>query len=505
MRGLAWLGGVLVAGWAAMAPAHAQKSADTLRIVWYDQIADVDPYYNQQRTGLVVAQQAWDTLVYRDPDSFIIKPLLATSWKYIDETTLELQLRRGVTFQDGSPFSADDVVYTVNTVLADRKVSVPSNFAWLAGATKVDDHTVRLKLKRVFPAALEYLAMVLPIWPEVYRERVGAEAYAQAPIGAGPYRITRVDGASRIELVRYDGYYAGSPKGRPAIRRLVIDEVTDASTALNQLLAGRADWTWNFVADNFANVARMPGLEATRAESMRIQYLNLDAAGRTGKDNPLTKLKVRQAIFYAIDRQAIATKLVQGGARVPDAPCYATQFGCDASTAMRYGYNPAKARQLLAEAGYPHGFSTELVTYGLPQINGAVQNYLRAVGIDARISQLQVSAVVKRNLEGRSPMSLGSWGSYSINDVSAILPFFFTGSGNDYARDATLARLVEAGGASVDPEIRRKNYAAAIQRIMAKAYFLPLNTAVTTYAFSRQLNFKPYPDELPRFFLSSWK
>jgi peptide/nickel transport system substrate-binding protein len=397
------------------------------------------------------------------------------------------------------------VVYTVNTVLADKKVSVPSNFIWLAGATKVDDYTVRLKLKRVFPAALEYLAMVLPIWPEAYRERVGAAAYARAPIGAGPYRITRVDGASRIEMTRYDGYYAGSPKGRPAIRRLVIDEVTDSNTALNQLLAGRADWTWNFVADNFDNVARIPGLEATRAESMRIQYLNLDAAGRTGKDNPLTRRKVRQAIFYAIDREAIAKNLVQGGSRVPDAPCYATQFGCDASTAMRYHYDPARARQLLAEAGYPHGFDTELVTYALPQINGAVQNYLRAVGINARISQLQVSAVIKRNLDGTSPMSLGSWGSYSINDVSAFLPFFFTGGGNDYARDPVLAKLIEAGGASVDPEIRRKNYAAAIQRIMAEAYFLPINTAVTTYAFSRQLNFKPYPDELPRFFLSSWK
>jgi peptide/nickel transport system substrate-binding protein len=467
MWGWAWAIGVLVApflmaGGMTIPPACAQKSADTLRIVWYDQIPDVDPFYNQQRAGLVVAQQAWDTLVYRDPDSFIIKPLLATSWKYVDDNTLELTLRPGVTFQDGSPFSADDVVYTVNTVLSDKKIAVPSNFSWIAGVEKTDEYTVRLKLKRVFPAALEYLSMVMPIWPKAYRQRLGAEAYAQAPIGAGPYRITKVDGASRIEMQRYEGYYKGSPKGRPAIGHLAIDEVTDATTAMNQLLAGRADWTWNFIADNFENVARMPNLVATRAESMRVQYLNLDAAGRTGKDNPLTNQKVRQAIFYAIDRQTIARELIQGGSRVPNAPCYYTQFGCDASTAMRYTYDPAKARTLLADAGYPNGFSTELVTYGLPQVNGAVQNYLSAVGIRAHISQLQVSAVIQRNLNGTSPMSLGSWGSYSINDVSAFLPFFFTGSSNDYARDPTLAQMIREGDVNIDPEVRRKYYAELI-------------------------------------------
>jgi peptide/nickel transport system substrate-binding protein len=85
------------------------------------------------------------------------------------------------------------------------------------------------------------------------------------------------------------------------------------------------------------------------------------------------------------------------------------------------------------------------------------------------------------------------------------LPFFFTGGGNDYARDPTLARLVEAGDTSTAPDDRRKSYAAAIKLVMDQAYFLPLNTGVTTYAFSRQLNFKPYPDELPRFYLYSWK
>ena len=134
-----------------------------------------------------------------------------------------------------------------------------------------------------------------------------------------------------------------------------------------------------------------------------------------------------------------------------------------------------------------------------------VQNYLKAVGINARISQLQVGAVVKRNLEGTSPMNMGSWGSYSINDVSAFLPFFLTGSASDYSHDEKVKTLIEQGGSSTNPDERRKFYSEAIHIISEQAYFLPMNTYVNTYGISRTLNFKPYPDELPRFYLSSWK
>ncbi len=498
------LAGLLLAAPLAAHPAQAQKSANTLRIAWRDAIPNVDPYYNQLRTGLVLAHQAWDTLVYRDPDTFQIKPLLATSWKQTDDTTLDFELRPGVSFHDGSAFTADDVVYTVNTVLADSQVAVPSNYAYLAGAEKLDDLHVRIKLKQVFPAALEYISMTLPIWPKAYRERVGAEAYSRAPVGTGPFRITRVDGLSEIDLDRNEAYFDG-PKGHPALAKLVIHEVSDATTEMTEILAGRADWIWQFNPDQFDNLSRVPALVALRAESMRIGYLSLDAAGRSGAGNPLANLKVRQAVAHAIDRPTVARQLMQGGSRVLDAACYPTQFGCDQAVATRYDYDPAASRKLLAEAGYPDGFDTELVTYVLPQYGGAIQAYLKAVGINARISQLPVAEAVQRTTAGQSPMTLGTWGSYSINDVSAILPVFFGGDGQDDSRDPDVTRSVQAGGSTTDQDERRKDYSAALRRVSEQMYWLPLYTYVTTYAFSRQLNFKPYPDELPRFFLASWK
>jgi len=486
-------------------PAHAQKSADTLRIAWFGGVPNLDPYYNQQRVGLVIAHHAFDGLVQRDPETFAIKPLLATSWRYLDDTTLDFDLRRGVTFQDGSPFSADDVVYTVNTVLADKSIAVPSNFLWLAGAEKLDDYKVRIRLKRIFPAALEYLATVLPIWPKATRERLGPEAYAKLPVGAGPYRITHVDGSAEVEMERFDGYYADSPKGRPAIRRLVMRAVNEPVGLTAEILGNRADWVWQVVPDAFDHLSQVPFLTGVRAESMRIGYLSLDAAGRTGADNPLTNLKVRQAIFYAIDRPTIARTLIPGGSRVPDGPCYPTQFGCDAAAAARYDYDPDKARALLLDAGYPNGFQTEMVSYVQPAITGAIQSYLKAVGIEAQISQLQTATAIQRSQDGRNPLDLGTWGSYSINDVSAILPNFFTFTNADYARDPDLKTLIEQGGNNVEPDIRRKFYSAAIKRITDKAYWLPLHTYVTTYVYRRGLAFKPFPDEMPRFYTSSWK
>ena len=496
---------ILATGLAFAAPANAQKSADTLRITWRDAIPNVDPYYNQLRSGIVLAHQSWDTLLYRDPETFQNKPLLAESYKWVNDTTLEFTLRQNVTWHNGDKFTADDVVYTINTVIADKQVAVPSNYSFYDSAEKIDDHHVRIKLKRVFPAALDYIAMTLWIWPKAYREKVGVDDYAHHPIGTGPYKITRVDGVTQIDLERYDGYYADSPKGKPAISKIVIHEVPDSSTEMAELLGGRADWIWKYSPDQYDNVNRMPTVQALRSESMRIGYINMDAAGRTGAGNPLTNLKVRQAIFHAIDRETMAKQLVQGGSRSLDAPCYPKQFGCDVGAAMPYPYDPAKARQLLAEAGYPNGFDTELVTYVLPSWAGAMQNYLKAVGINARLSVLQVGAVVQRSIAGQNPMEAGDWGSYSINDVSAILPQYFGGGANDYTRDPEIVELVKAGGSTTDPDQRRKAYSAAIKLVTERAYWLPMYTYTITYGLSRQLNFKPYPDELPRFYLSSWK
>src|SRR5205814_1841654 len=217
------------------APAAADKASDTLRIVWRDAIPNIDPYYNQLRVGLIVAHHYLDTLVYRDPEDFKIKPQLAKSWKLVDDTTLELELRDDVKFHNGDKFGADDVVYTLNTVSSpEGKVIVPSNYNWIAKTEKTGEHSVRISFKKPFPAALEFLALVTPIWPKQYRTQVGPEGYAKAAVGTGPYKVAKVDGVAQIDLVRNENYFDG-PKGKPKMSKIVIRAVPDAATEMTEL------------------------------------------------------------------------------------------------------------------------------------------------------------------------------------------------------------------------------------------------------------------------------
>jgi peptide/nickel transport system substrate-binding protein len=351
---------------------------------------------------------------------------------------------------------------------------------------------------------MEYIAMVTPIWPKAYREKVG-EGFSRAPIGTGPYKITKVDGTTQIDMERYDGYYAGSPKGKPAIRTIKIHEVPDATTEMTELLGGKADWIWGYNADQYDKIGKVPTLQALRFGIMRVNFLTIDAAGRTGKDNPLTKQKVRQAVISAIDRETMAKQLIQGDSQVIDTPCYPTQFGCDVSAAVKYTYDPARAKQLLAEAGYPNGFDTDLISYNTPQINAALQNYLKAVGINMRIQQLQIGAAIQKAEAGEAPLYSGTWGSNSVNDTSAFMPYFLGGGPDDYARDADVQQLLNKAGASVDPEIRKKAFSDAIRLATERVDFIPLFSHVRYVAFSKQLNFEGFSDDLPRFYLSTWK
>ena len=191
---------ILTAAGAAMAPpAFAQKSADTLRILFNDAVPNVDMYFNSQRTGLILAHQAWDMLVHRDPATFEIKPSLATDWKFAEDNSLDLTIRQGVKFHDGSTLSPDDVVYTINMAAnPESKVATPSNYAWIDKAEKTGDWTVRIKMKKPTPAALEYLAMVTPIHPKAYREKVGPEGFAKPSRSArAPTRSSRTTRARR--------------------------------------------------------------------------------------------------------------------------------------------------------------------------------------------------------------------------------------------------------------------------------------------------------------------
>jgi peptide/nickel transport system substrate-binding protein len=241
---------------------------------------------------------------------------LAKSYKWLDTTTMEFELRQGVTFHNGEKFDADDVVFTLNFMSnPDNKVLVQRNVNWIDRCEKTGPYKVKLYLKKPFPSALEYLAGNLPIYPKDYYTEVGSKGFGRKPVGTGPYKVVENEIGRKIVFERFEGYYKNSPKGRPAIRRLVQRTIPEVTSMAAELITGGLDWIYLVPMDQAEKMAKYKKLQVVKAESMRVGWLVMDAAGRTG-ENPFQKLKVRQAVAHAIDRDSISRNLVGGQSRV---------------------------------------------------------------------------------------------------------------------------------------------------------------------------------------------
>ena len=179
-------GVVSVALGLASLPAEAGKSDDTLNWATDREVAVVDPYYNNTRELVVMGHLGWDGLLFRDLDTGEYKPLLATGYKWKDNKTLEVQLRKDVKFHDGSTLDADDVVYTINHVTnKDNGVLTYKNVSWMKNAEKLGDHAVRINLKKPFPAALAYLSNVVFIMPSGHYDKAPKKPDRQARLWRG--------------------------------------------------------------------------------------------------------------------------------------------------------------------------------------------------------------------------------------------------------------------------------------------------------------------------------
>ena len=489
------------------AVAHAGKDDDTLTIAWgaTGPIENVDNYFNTNRTGIWFSRMVWDQLVYRDEETFEFKPLLAESWEYLNDTTLRFKLRQGVKFHNGEPFDADDVVFTLNWVSdPDNGVKVQRNVNWIKNAEKVDQYTVDLHMKKPFPQAFEFLSGPLTIYPNEYYAEVGPDGMGKKPVGTGPYSVVSVKSAEEYVFKRNDDYTWGSPKGMARIENIVVREIADVQTQIAELLAGGIDFTADITADHVEQISTVPGFEALQSETMRTGYIGFDAAGRSGF-KPTTDVRVRQAMAHAIDRESLVKNLIRGNSRVIHTPCFPTQFGCDVNAAVAHEFNPDKAKALLAEAGYADGFEIDLYSFRPADWNEAVMGDLAKVGIKVNFTRMPYFALRDLQWEGKTPMYFMDWGSYSMNDMSAITSHFFKHGPDDYALDPDLKQWLETGDTNVDPAVRKENYAKAIERITSEVYWLPMFSHVRNYAYVASLDFTPYPDEIPRFFRYGWK
>ena len=382
---------VLIVSLAWVLPAIADKASNTLNFAWSKELETLDRYYNTAREGMIVSRHICDDLIFRDPVTYEYKPLLAKSYKWIDATTMEFELRQGITFHNGEKFDADDVVYTINYVTnPDNKVLVQQNVDWMAKAEKLGPYKVRLYLKKPFPAALEYLGGNVPIYPNEYYAKVGPKGFGQKPVGTGPYKITEIEPGKKIVFVKNENYFKDSPKGQPAIGKLVQWTIPEMTTQIAELMTGGLDWIYMLTPEQAANLEKVSGIKVLRGEDMRIAFIQMDVTGRTG-DTPFKDLRVRRAVNYAIDREAISSNLVGGESRVVNAACFPSQFGCT-DDVMKYEYNTDKAKKLLSGGRLPQRLRSRLLRVPGPPVRGGYSGLSPGRGHQ---SQPQVAPVLR--------------------------------------------------------------------------------------------------------------
>lgn len=486
-------------------PAAAGKKDDTIRFA-YDQAPEsVDPFFNNVRIGVIIGAQVWDTLVYRDPKTNEYVGNLAKSWKQIDDRTIEFDLREGVKFHNGEDFDADSVVYTLNFVANPAsKVTTQQNVNWIEKAEKLGPYKVRVITKQVFPAAIEYLAGPVVMHPAKYYAAVGPAGMNAKPVGTGPFKVTAYIPGKSITLERNANYFKDSPKGAPKIGKIEVRFIPDRQTQMAEALAGGADLIMHVPKDQAEQAAKVPHLQVVSGETMRIAFMQLNTLD--GAPTPQLKdVRVRKAIIHAIDRESIVKNIVGAGSRVLNTQCFPTQFGCTDEGAPRYAYDPALSKKLLAEAGFPNGFDTEIFAYRERNQTEAVISYLQAVGIRAKLNFSQYASMRDAVRSNKASLTHQTWGSFSVNDVSASTPVYFTLGPDDINRDPKVRDLLFKGNNSVDPQARKQAYQQGLKIIAENVYSVPLWSLPVFYVANKELNFSAYPDEMVRFWEMTWK
>jgi peptide/nickel transport system substrate-binding protein len=490
--------------------AFAAKADNTLVVGFPREVTTLDGLYSRARENDVLGLLTDDALYYVDPQTLQAVPLAAKSHKFVNDTTLDVELRPGIKFHDGSEMTAEDVAYSYNWIVSPESKTLYSNRIghWLKNAEVRGKYLVRFNMKQ--PNALVFYDFTY--YSKIRKKgayhkadgTVDPNANTRMINGTGPYRVVEFK-PDRITLQRFKEYRADSPKGRPPIERIVIRSIPDFSTLAAEVMSGGIQWSFNVPSEIAEDVAKSGRGRLVHGPSMRVEFLVLDAAGKVQPNGPLTKKAVRQALNHAIDRESIVKNLVKGTSKVLFTACNPVQFGC-AQDVRKYNYDPARAKKLLAEAGYPNGFELELWGDRERAVNEAIVHQLNQVGIKAKLRYVKGPVLTKARNEKQVAAYYGSIGSFSIPDAGAIVPdHFLPESDRNFSQDPQVAKEVDAANATYDPEKRKQHFREALRRIAEEAYWVPILTFSANYLASNEVEFEPWKDGMERLFQIRWK
>lgn len=449
---------------------------DRLVVAQNADAVSLDLHASNDSNSSLINVQIFETLVTQDVN-MEINPGLATDWRQIDELTWEFDLKEGVTFHNGEPFTADDVYFTLQRALRSPNVAVIVDQIDPDGIEVIDEHTIRISTIQPFAPILSHLAhSATGIMSEVAVTEMEADGtnVGQNPIGTGPFEFVRWQAGDFVELRRFEDYHGD----KPVFSELVIRTITEGNNRSIELETGAVDISLSIQAMDRNRIDADDDLQLLATKNLSTTYVGFNL-----NKEPFDNVLVRQAINYAVNSQAILDHVLDGVGEVSRGPIGANVWGSNTDEAI-YEWNLERAKELMAEAGFPDGFSTTIWTSNSAttvDIVTAIAAQLREIGISVEIQQFEWGAYIDALATGDHEMFIMGWGSVTGDADYGLFPLFHSsvpaeaGNRTFFANDR-VDELLQQGRSTTDEAERLEIYAEAQAIIVEEAPWIFLVT-----------------------------
>ena len=457
---------------------------DTLVIAQGADPKSLDPYGTTDTPAIRVAKCIYESLVELDDEGNVV-PGLAESWEVVDDTTYVFHLRKGVKFHNGEELKASDVAFSFSQIEKSPHAESIRATIDFANSKVIDDYTFEMKMTEPFGAILNHMAhAVMAIVNEKAYTEAGDQV-SQKPCGTGPYKFVDWATGDRIDLVAFDEYWGEKPN----IKNVVWRAIPEASTRTVEVEAGTSD----IIIDAPAN--EIDRLESnSKVKVLRHAASSVDFLAFNNTIAPFDNVKVRQAINMAINKEAIQKVVFHDTGVIAQAPMSSAVWAFNDKLEPSQ-YNPEAAKALLAEAGYPDGFTMTITCDESQQrhdIAEMAQEMLAPLGIKVEIRPMERGAYIDKVIAGELECFSLGWTSDTGDPDYALYASFHSSqhgaAGNmSFYTNAKVDELLQTGRVSTDPEVRKQAYLEAQEIIWDEVPCVFLHCQENLFAYNANL------------------
>lgn len=428
-----------------------------------------------ERNATNASWAIYDSLVWSN-DEGALEGALATDWEISEDgTTYTFTLREGVTFHNGEPFNADAVVFAWEQG-QDPQNQYFDNWTPAISVEAVDDYTVVVQTEEPQPLFLRVVAQSWGMIPPAYFNEVGLEGFLQNPVGTGPFRLVEWAQGDRIVLEKNEDYWR---EGYPLVDQVIFRPIPESATRVAAIQTGEVDIVTRLSAEEAASLEGTAGINIVSYPSDRVYYVAFNNL-TTGVGQPTEDPRVRIAMNHAVDVEAIIDALFGGNARPATGLVTPANWGFDDSLEP-FAYDPDLAREMLAEAGYPDGFSMDFACpagayTNFEQVCEAVQGYLAEVGIETDLNIMESGAFWDLEAAKELPPIFGDSWSATIGEALQRLIGALRGWDASYSawEDPVILDLLDRIEVEVDDDARAALYVELQQYMMENPPFIYL-------------------------------